>query len=97
MPYTRDQLSIMARLHGMLEFDCPEENSQFTQVFTAMHEHAGIPVETISTGLNGSVPRILSWMKGQELPAREEWPDLMSQVMEFLWDLMDEAKRPILE
>ena len=84
MTYSAEQISLMARLHAMLESDTVEDPDSFTKVFVVVHEHIGIPSLMTAEHLSVDEGQLVDWSEGRNLPSEPEWPEIIDKIMQLL-------------
>lgn len=87
----------MTRLHGMLEFDKPSTQEEFSGMFVSLLGPCEIPAEVIAGRLHLTTAQVAAWSQAEELPSQSEWLRVTEEVMELLWDLVEGNDFPVFE
>ncbi len=84
VPYTKDELSILRRLHGMLETDPMGSPEAFLDVSRSLMSYAHVPNDVL-------LPRVEEWTKLlPKEPTSDDFKRVNDKILEFIEAIVDE-------
>lgn len=83
--YTRmmmsNEISVLRRLHGMLEHDPVNTRDEFCDLMKAAFNHGKLEPRELSDDLGYSMSTIYRWIEGRSAPHASLWPIVVTWVM----------------
>lgn len=75
------EISVLRRLHGMLEHDPVESREEFADLMAAAFEYGNLEARALSDDLGYSFSTVYRWVEGRSAPHPSLWPTIVAWVM----------------
>jgi len=84
-----NEISVLRRLHGMLETSSVEDRSQFNDLMCAAFEHGKLDYRDLSNELGYNASTVHRWIDGKSAPHPGVWPRIIEWIMSAIEERID--------
>ena len=84
-----NEISVLRRLHGMLETGAVEDRAQFNDLMCAAFVHGKLDYKKLSNDLGYSGSSVHRWIDGKSAPHPSVWPQVIEWVMTAIDEKID--------
>ena len=78
------EVSVLRRLHGMLENDVVDTRDAFSDLMKAAFEHGRLDARGLSDDLGYSFTTVYRWIEGRNAPHPSLWPCIILWIMKAI-------------
>ena len=80
----KGEMTVLRRLHGMLENKSIETKEQFTDLMSAAFKWCGLEYSALANDLGYSPTSVYRWVEGLSAPHKSLWPKIVDWIMKAL-------------
>ena|ERR1041385_8852695 len=84
MLVSEGELTVLRRLHGMLEGKPIEEREQFSDLMNAAFKWCSLEYAALADDLGYSPSSVYRWVEGTSAPHKSLWPSIVSWIMKAI-------------
>jgi hypothetical protein len=83
-------ISVMTRMHDMLEHDGVEDRAAFSDMMAAAIKHGGLDPRALANDLGYSLSSVYRWIDGTSMPHPSGWSKVVDWVVTALATRIEE-------
>jgi predicted DNA-binding transcriptional regulator AlpA len=80
----KEEVSILRRLHGMLEHRTIENREQFSDLMNAAFKQCSLEYVSLADDLGYSRSAVYRWVEGVTAPHKTLWPKIVTWIMKSI-------------
>jgi predicted DNA-binding transcriptional regulator AlpA len=89
------EISVLTRMHAMLEHDGVRDKAEFSDMMTALMEKGRLDPRRLADDLGYSISSVYRWIDGSHAPHPSAWPRVVEWMVAAIGTKLDELEKEV--
>ena len=94
MKHDDEQLNILRRVDGILEFDSINTAEEFVDLMKTLQSSAGVSIAAIASAVQQERRQIETWTNGADVPKPQHWPPIVQALRTLIGKSIAASDQP---